>query len=1025
MQTMKTANLIASTVLALTASRLAAEPLMSMRLRANDTDTPEIWRANFKAVAEHPGCCDEIWFSTGCGVPTLDWHRARAAVIAEAIADVRAKGIVPSLQFQATLGHGDEFGTPEMFALKKWTGWTGWQGLETKYCNCPRQAAFHAYLREVSRIYAPLGFAALWIDDDLRIGHHQPSDSYGRHIGCWCATCLKAFNAENGSNWTREALAKAVETDDALSARWRRFSVDAICRVARTIAETFRELSPETMMAFQHANTEESADQVSEVLKTLHEVSGRPVGFRPGGGSYYDDNPNGVVEKSLQTGWFRNRIGNPAYVKVWTPEIESWPRTYYSRSAQGVLAEGMTALMYGMNAMSFFVSNGAKEKPELFGRTLWNTLAEAAPVLHGYARTVAGCEAVGFVQPGQPAIGIRRAAIPVLAGVGRSVGELTKDENAMNVNSMTSDDVQKLREELDGRAGGLPAVVKSPFSGLMQVHVDASGALRCVALMNLRIADQGPVRILLRKIPAGWKSAVWNEMCRPPVRLALERTKDGAYVTVPRVGAWNGGYLAGEEPTPALVPMPRKAAFPGGVTANTNVSYRQDAALAPEAYRLTVAPDGVRIVSADAAGRFYAEQTLRQLKTDAGYVCAEIDDAPQYPWRGMLLDDCRHFFGKEAVMAAIDQMAQHKMNRLHWHLTEDQGWRLDIPGYPELVQYGAVRPESPKHGALLIRKPDRKDVMEMDGVRYGPFYYTEADVKEILAYAAERHVTVVPEIELPGHVFAALAAYPEFACVPENQKLRRPRLAWGIENDVLCIGNDKAIRFMEDVLDYVCRLFPSDVVHIGGDECPQVRWKTCPKCQARIKAEGLRDERDLQPWITKHFVKFLEARGKRALGWDEYLLGDVPKSAIGMSWREGRSGAGHEHVSGARAAIAGHDVVMTPCSYCYLDYAQALPDDPYQYIGGRVPLARCHSFDPSAGVPEEARKHILGGQGNNWSEYTWNGYDLEWKMWPRGCALAEVFWTGDARPDFGDFMRRMAVHRKRLLAAGVNCAPLE
>ncbi|MGN0833739.1 MAG: hypothetical protein ACI4RD_08865 [Kiritimatiellia bacterium] len=521
----------------------AAEPLLTMRLRANDTDSPEVWRQNFQAVAEHPGCCDEIWFSTGCGAPSLDWHRARAKVIAGAMADVRAKGIVPSLQFQATLGHGDEFGTAEMFAMKTWTGWTGWQGRETKYCNCPRQPEFHAYLRAVSGIYAPLGFASLWIDDDLRIAHHQPSDSYGRRIGCFCATCLEAFNAETGANWTRATLAKAVETDDALAARWRKFSVDGLCLVARTIAGEFHRSAPETMLALQHACGEDSVDQVTEVLKVLHAVSGRPVGFRPGGGAYYDDDPNGVVLKSLSAGWFRQRIGDPAHVRIWTPEIESWPRTYYSRSAQGVLAEGFAALAFGMNAMSFFVSNGAKEAPGLYGRTFWQTLAAAAPVLHGYAQTVRGCTAVGFTLPGGPQLGIRRAAIPVLAGPGRSVGTLTSAEVKTDLNLMTSAAVQQLREELDRRGGGLPAVVCSPFKGLMQIHVDPSGQLRSVALLNLRIGDQGPVRIRLRQVPTDWQAVEWHELCRPAVRLAFEREGDETYVTVPCVGAWNGGYL--------------------------------------------------------------------------------------------------------------------------------------------------------------------------------------------------------------------------------------------------------------------------------------------------------------------------------------------------------------------------------------------------------------------------------------------------------------------------------------------------
>lgn len=485
----------------------------------------------------------------------------------------------------------------------------------------------------------------------------------------------------------------------------------------------------------------------------------------------------------------------------------------------------------------------------------------------------------------------------------------------------------------------------------------------------------------------------------------------------------------------AVIPEPTRVERNGGETPaqtfaplTSRVECVTDSKIAAEGYELGVSAKGViTIRSADAAGAFYARKTLEQIVDWRGYPCVRISDSPRYRWRGVLLDECRHFFGKETVKRTLDLMAQYKLNVLHWHLTDDQGWRLDVPGYPELVKYGAVRSSSPKHGAAIkwIDREKETYTMDTDGQTYGPYFYTEADVKEILAYAAERHITIVPEVELPGHVYAALAAYPEFACRPENLAKRSPRLIWGIEKDVLCLGDDKAIKFMEDVVDYVCRLFPSDVVHIGGDECPQERWKTCPKCRKRIADEGLKDEHDLQPWITRHFVKFLAARGKRALGWDEYLLGDVPANAIGMSWRAGGGGAGHKFLTPLECVKAGHDMVMTPRTHCYLDYAQGLMEDPFQYIGGCVTLEKCHSLDLCEGIPEDLRQRILGGQGNNWSEYTWNQYDLEWKMWPRTCALAEVFWCGDRKPPFEDFLRRMVVHRKRLVGLGVNCAPLE
>ena len=480
----------------------------------------------------------------------------------------------------------------------------------------------------------------------------------------------------------------------------------------------------------------------------------------------------------------------------------------------------------------------------------------------------------------------------------------------------------------------------------------------------------------------------------------------------------------------SVIPQPAQVKLGVGVvTGSPAVEYNISRDLPAEGYRLEISDGKIVVTSSDEAGRYYAGVTLEQLKETVGgmdvYPAVSIVDSPRFAWRGIHFDDCRHFFGKSVLKKTLNVMAQYKLNRLHWHLTEDQAWRLDIPGYPELVKYGAVRAASPKHGARMVKSGDDW-AMDLDDQKYGPFYYTESDVREILAYAEERHITVVPEIELPGHVFAALAAYPEFACKPEKLSKRSPRLVWGIEKDVLCLGNDKAIKFMEDVIDYVCRLFPSEIVHIGGDECPQVRWKDCPKCQKRIRDEKLGDEKGLQPWVTRHFVKFLADRGKRALGWDEYLLGEgIPKSAIGMSWRIGKQGAGHDWLSPANLAAKGHDVVMTPTRYCYLDYRQGLEDDPFQYIGGCVTLAKCYSLDLCADVPEEARKHILGGQGNNWSEYTWNQYDLEWKMWPRAIALSEVFWSGEKRPDYPDFKRRVSLHRKWLIRQGVNCAPVE
>ena len=532
--------------LELPAVQSKARPLMSLRLKSVETETPERWRDCFSALAAHPGCCDEIWFSTGTQMANIEWHRSNASVIAEAAKEVERLGITPSLQFQATIGHDDALAIPELSTAKTWTGWTGWNGREDRYCSCPRHPAFHDYLRKVAATYAKIGFSAIWIDDDLRLSGHKPADNGSGRVGCWCDMCIDAFGAETGVHWTRDALAKAILNDEALSARWRSFSIDSLCLVARCVAETFRSLSPGTMMGLQHVNFLSQIDQVRALLETLHKTGGGEVGFRPGGGEYYDSNPEGLVVKSIRTGEARVRLGDPEWVKVWTPEIESWPRTYYSRSPQGVLVEAFSALMFGMNSISFFVSDASKESNELYGRTLWKALAGAAPALRGYAGAIEGCTAIGYrTAPVEwdASVGIRRAAIPVLAGPGRTVGELTEGERGLNVNTMTSGDVQNLRDELDHRACGLPATVCSPFNGLMQMHVDAEGHIRTVALMGMSLSSQENVQIRLRPQFLRAESAVWHAMGRNPERMKIERAGGAAYATIPEIAAWNGGWL--------------------------------------------------------------------------------------------------------------------------------------------------------------------------------------------------------------------------------------------------------------------------------------------------------------------------------------------------------------------------------------------------------------------------------------------------------------------------------------------------
>ena len=540
---MRTVFVWALGLIAVAGASAAERPVLQMRLRGNHTESEEQWSRTFAAIRENPGCCDEVWFSTGTGAPSLDWHRSRAKVIGKGFDELRAIGVVPALQFQATLGHGDGLGSPEMFTAKTWTGWTGSQGVEDRFCNCPRHPDFLAYVREVSRIYAALKPAGLWIDDDLRYNNHRPATD-GSRIGCWCATCIAAFNAETGGRWTREALDRAMADDAALEARWKSFAIGSLCGVARAIGEEFRRVSPETMLALQQGGWAEAVEPVREILKTLHEVSGRAVGYRPGGGAYHDLDPYEQVEKSVEAARFRRLVGDPPSVAVWTPEIESWPRAYGSRTAQSAIVEGFTSLMYGMNAVSYFLMDPRYEKDALYSEKLLAPLASAAPVLKGYAKSCRETVAVGFAADGMDARRLSRyarVAVPVLPGAGRRLGDLTEKDLAVDPCAIGSADVQRFRDELDERAGALPVKVCSPFTGLVVPRVAADGTLRTVALLNTTIDAQGPVSLTLRNMPKG--SAVWRELRREPVALSVVRNGDETVVMVPSIGAWNGGYV--------------------------------------------------------------------------------------------------------------------------------------------------------------------------------------------------------------------------------------------------------------------------------------------------------------------------------------------------------------------------------------------------------------------------------------------------------------------------------------------------
>jgi hexosaminidase len=434
--------------------------------------------------------------------------------------------------------------------------------------------------------------------------------------------------------------------------------------------------------------------------------------------------------------------------------------------------------------------------------------------------------------------------------------------------------------------------------------------------------------------------------------------------------------------------------------------------LKKEGYRLHAAA-GVTMEAGDPAGHFYAVQTLLQLLNPTGEKGAlkplraglHITDEPRFAWRGMMLDCCRHFFTVDEVKEVIDMMASLKLNVFHWHLTEDQAWRIEIKKYPELTEKGAWR-EGVGFG---LPTTSTTHYRASDG-QYGGFY-TQDDVRDVIAYAAARHITVVPEIEMPGHATAALTVYPKLGCTGGPYEMMQKG---GVFKEVYCAGNDETIAFLKDVLDEVSELFPSQFIHVGGDECPKDRWTSCSKCQGRIKAEGLKDEHELQSWVMRTMEKHLSAKGKRLLGWDEILEGGLPPGATVMSWR-GMKG-------GIAAADSGHDVVMSPTTHCYFDYYQSEDKDREpKAIGGFLPLEKVYELDPvTTAIAENKRHHVLGAQANLWTEYIPNAGQMQYMIAPRIAALAEVVWTPQEKRDWPDFRMRLAAQLKRFEARGFN-----
>ncbi|QNL48370.1 family 20 glycosylhydrolase [Olivibacter sp. SDN3] len=431
--------------------------------------------------------------------------------------------------------------------------------------------------------------------------------------------------------------------------------------------------------------------------------------------------------------------------------------------------------------------------------------------------------------------------------------------------------------------------------------------------------------------------------------------------------------------------------YTGNEKGNT-IDFVLDESMKDEAYHIDIDNEGAKI-KGSTSGLFYALQTLQQLmpldRNQSLYLpYVKIDDEPRFAYRGLMLDVGRYFFSTDYLKKFIDLMAQYKLNVFHWHLTEDAGWRIEIKKYPRLTAIGSKRA-----GTQTGHKPEDFDPTPHEG------YYTQEEAKEIVAYAKERNITVIPEFDMPGHTMSVLAAYPEFGCTDGPFEVP---VKWGIKEDVLCVGKEETYAFVNDVLDELIAIFPSPYIHIGGDEAPKSRWKECVTCQQRMKEEGLKDEEELQSYFIHRVEKYINSKGRNIIGWDEILEGGLAPNATVMSWR-GEEG-------GIAAAKQGHEVIMTPNNYLYLDYYQSKDHEAEPVnIGGDLPLSKVYSYEPfTEKLHLDEQKFIKGIQGNVWMEYIHTEDKVDYMTWPRALALAEIAWSPSTKKDYNHFINKLS-----------------
>lgn len=540
----------------------------------------------------------------------------------------------------------------------------------------------------------------------------------------------------------------------------------------------------------------------------------------------------------------------------------------------------------------------------------------------------------------------------------------------------------------------------------------------CLAIVLVVLTRTGVAQPVVQIVPAPVRLQVKTgtlTVTPKTVIYAQPGTEREAVVLNEFLQQWYGFTLPVREPEP-------------GATSIQLQLKTQASSIHPEAYHISTEADRLVISAPQTRGIFWGIQTLLQLlpteKVSGDFQIqlpqVEIEDYPRFQYRGMLLDVARHFFAVDAVKKYIDYLAMHKFNTLHLHLTDDQGWRVEIKKYPRLTSVGGYR-----NGTIVGRRPGTGNT----GKRYGGFY-TQEQIRELVRYAADRHITILPEIEMPGHVSAAIAAYPELSCFPEEATQvpagttwtgpttgKQVQQTWGVFPDVLC-PKESTFTFLEHVLDEVIDLFPSTYIHIGGDECPKENWRRCQHCQQRIAEQHLKDEHDLQNYFTRRIEQYLNRRGRRVMGWEEILTGSLSPTAAAMSW--------HRAADNIQVDPKDHDIVMTPAEWLYFDYAQ-VRNEKRVHIGGYIPLQKVYRYNPvPAELDAKRAKHILGAQANVWTEYISDVPTLEYMIFPRMSALSEVLWTPQGQREWPGFQKKLSsLHRRYALWGAEYCRDLE